>query len=164
MIFRKSRTQRIKEKARKGLEDEIPKTKKKYVVDTSAVINRFLPQLIQRGLKGILIVPNAVVAELEHLANKGKEEGFIGLDEISSLHNFKSIKLSFEGPRPNNSQIRYAKSGGIDDLIRSIATDENAILITADLVQAKSAKAYGLQVIFLKPKLKKRKFPFWKKT
>ncbi len=159
---RKTKSQKIKEKARKNLHKDIKKTKKKYAVDTSVVINRFLPQLIRQGLKGEIIVPNAVIAELEHLANKGKEEGFIGLDEVASLHNFNNIKITFKGPRPSDKQIKYAKSGGIDALIRKIASENKAILITADLVQAKSAQAYGIEIIFLRPKIQKKKFLFWR--
>jgi ATPase len=61
-------------------------------------------------------------------------------------------------------QIKYAKSGEIDALIRDTARKNRAILITADLVQAKSSQAYGLQVIFLRPKIikKKKRFLFWK--
>lgn len=106
------------------------------------------------------------MAELENLANKGREEGFIGLEEITKLHQNKQIKLYFQGTRPKEFQIRYAKSGEIDALIRNIAKKNRATLITADLVQAKSAQAYGLQVIFLRPKIikkKKKGFLFWKR-
>jgi len=99
------------------------------------------------------------MAELENLANKGKEEGFVGLEEVAKLHSYKEqgIKVHFQGTRPNEMQIRYAKSGEIDALVRNIAKNNKAILITADLVQAKSAQAYGLQVIFLRPKYKPQK-------
>jgi ATPase len=57
-------------------------------------------------------------------------------------------------------QIKYAKSGEIDALIRETAIKNQAILITADLVQAKSSQAYGLRVLYIKPKRKKRKKRF----
>jgi len=98
------------------------------------------------------------MAELEHLANKGVEAGFIGLEEIANLHKYKQTKIFFEGPRPNEKQIKYAKSGEIDSLIRQSAIKNKATLITADLVQAKAAQAYNIKTIYLMPKKKKRRF------
>jgi len=152
---KKTRSQKIKQRARKTLKNRITAKRERYVVDTSAIINRFLPRLIKKGLKGELIIPNAVMAELENLANKGLEEGFVGLEEVAKLHKEKGIRVHFQGSRPGEMQIKYAKSGEIDALIRDIAKKNKAILITADLVQAKSAQAYGLRVIFLKPAIKK---------
>jgi len=161
-------SQQIKSKARRNLNRKIDKKRKKYVVDTSVIINKFIPRLIERGLKGQIIIPNAVIAELENLANKGIEAGFIGLEQVASLHKIKKKKISlvFAGQRPDMKQIKYAKSGEIDALIRGLAFKNKAILVTADLVQAKSAQAYGIKVVFLKPryiKKKKRWFSFFKK-
>lgn len=167
-MFKKSRTKEIKSKARRNLTSKFTIERKTYVADTSAIINKFISKLIKRGIKGRIIIPNAVMAELENLANKGKEEGFSGLEEVSSFHKLKykfQIQIFFEGLRPNEHQIRYAKSGEIDALIREVARKNRAILITADLVQAKTAQAYNLQVLFMRPKQekKKRRFLFWRK-
>lgn len=163
-MFRKSRSQKIKTKARRSLSCKFTRKLKNYVIDTSVIINKFLSSLIKKGLRGKIIIPNAVMAELENLANKGREEGFIGMEQVTQLHHLKrkyQIKIFFEGIRPQPNHIKFAKSGEIDALIREIATKNHAILITADLVQAKSAQAYGLKVIFLRPKIKKRKKSFF---
>lgn len=165
-MFRK-KTREVKKKARRTLSSRFVKDKKNYVADTSAIINKFVSSLIKKGLQGKIIISNAVIAELENLANKGREEGFLGLEEIAGFHKLKyryPIQVYFEGTRPSEMQIRYAKSGEIDALIREIARKNKAILITADLVQAKTAQAYNLQVLFLKPKIKKKKkFWLWRK-
>lgn len=163
-FFHKSRTKEIKQRARRGLNNKFSQDMKTYVADTSAIINKFLPKLIHKGLKGKLLVPNAVMAELENQANRGREEGFLGLEEVAKLHKQKQLKIFFSGLRPNEHQIRFAKSGEIDALIRETALKNKAILITSDLVQAKTSQAYGLEVIFLKPFIKKQKkgFLFWK--
>lgn len=165
-----SKTQEIKDKARRNLNNKIDGKRKNYVFDTSAVINPFLQRLFERGLKGKIIIPNSVMAELENLANKGNEAGFVGLDRVASLHKLKKkykFDLEFQGPRPEMKHIRFAKSGEIDALIRDLAFKNKASLITADLVQAKSAQAYGINVIFIKPKIiaekKKRWFSFLKR-
>ncbi len=161
---KQSKTQEIKIKARRNLNRKVDGKKKNYVVDTSAIINKFLPRLFEKGLKGKILVHNSVMAELENLANKGNEAGFIGLDQVANLHKLKSrykFTIEFKGQRPEMKHIRFAKSGEIDALIRDLAFKEKATLITADLVQAKSAQAYGLSVIFIKPRVveqKKKKF------
>jgi ATPase len=139
-----------------------------FLVDTSVIAQKKLFRLFKTKLKGELLIPNAVIAELENLANRGQDVGFKGLEEIAKMHTIKSrVKVRFLGERPNQHQIKYAKSGEIDALIRSIAVQEKAVLITADKVQAKSAQAYGLKVFFIKTrfvddKKKKRKFSIFK--
>lgn len=140
----------------------------KYLVDTSVLINRKISRLAKKGLKGIILIPNASIAELENLANKGQDVGFDGLEEIARLHHFKDLKIRFIGPRPSEHHIKYAKSGEIDALIRHLAYQQRATLITSDIVQSKSAAAYRIPVKFIKtrrPKTKKfffRKFGFGK--
>ena len=155
--------QDIKSKARKGLNRQMSPQEQTYVIDTSIAVNQFVRRLIKKGLKGRLIIPNAVMAELENLANRGNEAGFKGLEEVAGLHQLKKqfkFSVYFEGLRPNEHQIKFAKSGEIDALIREIAIKNHATIITADLVQAKTSQAYGLKVLFLKsrqPEQKKKK-------
>jgi ATPase len=167
---KQKKTSEIKKKARRTLKSDFQKIKQNYVVDTSAIINKFIPKLIRNGLKGKIIIPHVVMAELENMANKGREEGFIGLEEVAGLHKLKKqfpIQVYFYGARPTEMQIKFAKSGEMDAAIREIAIKEKALLITADLVQAKTSQAYGLKVVFLRVKQqekpKKRFLSFFKK-
>ena len=131
---------------------------KKYVVDTSAVIEKAVTELVkQTKISGNILIPHAVIAELENQANRGLEIGFIGLEEIQEIRKSKELKIEFVGERPNELQIKFAKSGEIDALIREIAYREKAILITGDLVQAESGRAFGLEVIHLEKKELKEK-------
>ena len=127
-----------------------------YLVDTSAIIHRKVSRLAkQNRIKGTILVPNAAIAELENLANRGQDVGFKGLEEIAKLHHYKSLKIKFVGPRPSEHHIKYAKSGEIDALIRELAYTNHATLVTADIVQSKSALAYGIKVFFIRTKTKK---------
>src|SRR3989344_9600562 len=124
-----------------------------YVVDTSAIIEKAVSKMIKaKEIKGRIIVPMAVIAELENQANHGHEIGFIGLEELQEIRKLKDVQLEFSGERPNEMQIKFAKAGYIDAMIREIAFREKATLITADLVQAESGKAFGLEVIHIKGK------------
>ncbi|MFC1685703.1 PIN domain-containing protein [Nanoarchaeota archaeon] len=164
----------IKKVAKKPVKKQIPKKKTggflgKYVIDTSIIAAKKLSFLIEKkGLRGKVIIPDASIAELEHQANIGKEIGFDGLDELAKLHKFKnkySLKIEFAPPRPTAHEIKYAKSGEIDALIRSLAFGKEATLITSDFVQAKSAAAYGIKVWFVraKPRVQKKSFSFFGK-
>ncbi len=126
----------------------------KYVPDTSVIIDQIISDLIEKKeIKGTILISNAVISELENQANVGKETGLRGLEEIQNLQILvkkKKIELEFIGERPTPEQIRNAKLGGeIDASIREIAFKENAILVTADKVQAESAKAFDIKVKFI---------------
>ena len=127
----------------------------KYVVDTSVLIERLVTDYVKKKkLKGEIVVPRAVVAELENQANTGRETGFLGLEELQNLQKEK-VKLTFYGERPNLNQIKGAKRGGeIDSMIIDVAFAEKATLVTADMVQAESAKALGLKVMYIEQKIK----------
>jgi len=130
------------------------------VLDTSVIIEKVASRLIKQDkLSGKIIIPNAALAELEHQANFNQETGFIGLDELSDLHELarqEKIILEFQGPRPEAGQIKHAKLGEIDAIVRDLAQKNSAELITADFVQAKSAESLGISVHFIKIK-KQRK-------
>lgn len=132
-----------------------------FVLDTSVVIEKIASELVRTGqIKGKLLIPNAVIAELEHQANQNQETGLLGLEELQALQELSKkhkIEIEFSGERPTAHQIRFAKSGEIDAFIRSIAYNNGATLITADKVQASSAKAFGLEVKFIELKVPEKK-------
>jgi ATPase len=130
----------------------------KMVPDTSVLIDGRITSMIKTGdYKGTtIIVPEAVVAELEAQANQGREIGFSGLNELQSLCRLaeeKVIELRFSGARPTLEQVKLASGGEIDAMIRNIAIENAAQFITSDSVQAEVARAKGLNVTYLKPQL-----------
>ena len=131
-----------------------------YVTDTSVLIEKIVSKLIKRKeIKGKILVPKAVIAELENQANRGQEIGFLGLEELQEIKKLEDheTQIEFIGQRPTEAQIKLAKSGEIDALIREIAQSENAMLLTADYVQAESAKASGVKVRFFRVKITKKR-------
>ena len=130
----------------------------KIVPDTSVVIDGRITSMIKAGeYKGAtIIIPEAVVAELEAQANQGREIGFSGLTELQELFRMSEdnvIELQFAGDRPSLDQVKLSSGGEIDALIRSVALLYDARFITSDLVQAEVAKAKGLDVTYLKPQI-----------
>lgn len=131
-----------------------------YVIDTSVVIEHAISKLIKEGkIEGTILLPKAVMAELENQANTGRDTGMIGLEEIQELQRLVKkgkIELKIIGERPTLYQIREAKrKGEIDSYIRDLAYIESATLITADKVQAESAKALDIEILFI-PKIENK--------
>ena len=130
----------------------------KMVPDTSVLIDGRITSMIKTGdYKGsTIIIPEAVVAELESQANQGREIGFSGLNELQALCRLaeeKVIELKFSGERPSLEQVKLASGGEIDAMIRNIAIENAAQFITSDSVQAEVARAKGLNVTYLKPQI-----------
>ncbi len=130
----------------------------KIVPDTSVVIDGRITSLIKTGeYKGAtIIIPEAVVAELEAQANQGREIGFSGLTELQELFRMSEediISLQYSGGRPSLDQVKLSSGGEIDALIRNVAIEHEARFVTSDLVQAEVAKAKGLDVTYLKPQI-----------
>ena len=103
-----------------------------------------------------IIIPEAVVAELEAQANQGREIGFSGLTELQALCRMAEegiVELTFTGVRPTLEQVKLASGGEIDALIRNAAIEHDAKFITSDIVQAEVAKAKGLDVLYLRPEI-----------
>ncbi|MDI3502137.1 MAG: ATPase [Archaeoglobi archaeon] len=128
----------------------------KVVPDTSVIVDGRITEMVERGeLEGAtIVVPEAVVAELENQANQGKETGFNGLAELNRLREMSEegkIKLEYYGERPSLEDVRMAHSGAIDAIIRDVALKLGATFITSDAVQAEIARAKGLKVIYLEP-------------
>jgi len=126
----------------------------KFLCDTSVIFNGQILNLIQDGELGEkpeIIICNIVVAEVEYRTNIQKEIGFFGLNvlkELRKFHNEKIINLLIVGRRPTREEIKLARGGELDALIREEALQNNAVLITADRIQGDVGVFEGLEVLF----------------
>ena len=126
------------------------------VPDTSVVIDGRVSAKIKAGeLQGRrIIIPEAVVAELEAQANHGRDIGLRGLEELRRLSEMAKagkIELEYVGIRPNLDQIKLAGGGEIDAMIRDVALELGASFLTSDQVQSRVAEAMGLDVEYVRP-------------
>ncbi len=134
----------------------------KLLPDTSVIIEGLVSKKIEAGelSPSEIIIAEAAMAELENQANQGRETGYIGLEEVKNLREISSkhkFTLSFAGRRQTETEIKYAKSGWIDNLIRELALEKKATLMTADRVQSLVAEAKGISTIFIEFEKKIRK-------
>ncbi|MDA4112081.1 MAG: PIN domain-containing protein, partial [Thaumarchaeota archaeon] len=132
----------------------------KVVLDTSVIIDQKVGPLILSGeiSEGSeVIVPIAALDELQAQASKHRDEGFVGLEELTRIRKLcdeRKIKITFEGERPSMEDIRLAGSGRIDAIIRDVAKSNGATLLTADYVQALVGKAEGIEVKHFRTEVK----------
>ncbi len=129
--------------------------KKILIPDTSVIIDGRIVPLTKKHKDVRVSVPEAVVAELEYQANHGRESGFKGLEELELLRKYADegkIELDYVGKRPSTEQLK-----DIDDIIRNSAEKSGTHLVTSDGIQAKIARAKGINVIYLEKKRVKEK-------
>ncbi len=133
---------------------------KRIVADTSVLVDGKISDMIEKGeLEGLeeVIIPLATLDELQAQASKGREPGFVGLDELKKVRTLckeKKINLRFTGERPSLEDIKLSKGGRLDAMIRDVAKAENAVLLTADYVQALVGEAEGVGVEYIPPEVK----------
>ena len=130
----------------------------KIVPDTSAVVDGRMSERVESGEEvGAVLVPEAVVGELESQANEGFDSGWEGLEELQRLTDLAdsgAAEVRYVGRRTKPSESSGAHEGDIDALIRDVAEEEDATLLTSDVVQSEVAKAKGLDVDYVEPRIR----------
>ncbi|MBP1985833.1 PINc/VapC family ATPase [Halolamina salifodinae] len=126
------------------------------VPDTSVVVDGRVSERVADGrYEGVTVyVPEAVVGELEAQANAGYDPGWEGLEELQRLADHADageISVEYVGSRPSTGEVEGAAEGDIDALIREIAAEHAATLLTSDGVQAEVARAKGIDVDYVEP-------------
>jgi len=139
----------------------------KIVLDTSVIINGLLTGQVESGniRNSEIIIPQAVVDELQSQASQKQEQGFAGLKEIKNLKNLSKnfgLEISIQGNHPSLEDIRLAGKGKIDSIIKDIAKQNQATLYTSDNVQHLVAQTEGITSVFLHPTLKEEDLKFLK--
>jgi ATPase len=123
------------------------------VPDTSAVVDGRVSEFHERGEPvETVYVPEAVVSELESQANAGHDTGWNGLEELQRLVQLADtgeLAVEYVGERPTSDEIGGAHEGDIDAVIRDIAQEYDATLLTSDAVQAEVARAKGIAVEYV---------------
>jgi len=130
----------------------------RIVPDTSVIIDgRLSPRIKSGEFRGAeVVIPEAVLSELEAQANKGREIGFKGLEELLELRklaNRGEIDLKFSGVQPTLEEIELSNEGRVDALIRSTAIEVGGLFMCEDRVPSLIAEAKGLDVEYIHPKV-----------
>ena len=126
------------------------------VPDTSAVVDGRVSERVADGTYegATVLVPEAVVGELESQANGGLDSGWDGLSELERLADLSDdgeIEVRYVGERANGDARSNAHEGDVDALIRGLAADHRATLLSSDIVQTEVARAKGIDVEYVEP-------------
>jgi len=121
------------------------------VPDTSVVVDGRVSERVEDGefAGGTVVIPETVVSELEGQANNGRDTGFEGLAELKRLLELQTagdVTVEYVGDRPAGGREQ-----DLDAVIREVAAERGATLVTSDDVQAETARAKGLDVVELEP-------------
>jgi ATPase len=133
---------------------------KKLIADTSIIVDGKISEMLEKNTIEELeevIIPIVVLDELQAQASRGKETGFVGLDELKKIRKLcveKKIDLRFTGDRPSLEDIKLARGGRLDAIIRDVAKSENGTLVTADYVQGLVAEVEGVKVEYIVQEIK----------
>jgi len=137
------------------------------VIDTSILINGEIVRLAHNGLLNDheIIIPTAVLDELQSQASQKKEQGYVGLEEIKQLRRLSGthrIEIKFEGERPSIDDIMLSENGRIDAIIKDVAKSHDSTLFTSDRVQSMTAEAEGIRVQYHSPRKHSENLEFLK--
>ena len=127
----------------------------RIVVDTSVIINgQFAAQVESGSVRdSAVIIPQAVVDELQSQASMNREQGFVGLEKmqrLASLSGTYGLQITTQGEHPSADDIALASGGRIDALVIDVARSSKATLYTSDRVQHMVAKAQGIRTVMLR--------------
>ena len=127
--------------------------------DTRALVDGRVSERVAAGeLAGATVyVPEAVVAELESQANRGRETGWDGLAELQKLADLVDdgeISVEYVGRRPTSAERGRGDRGEVDAIIRDLADEFDATLLTSDRVQSEVARAKGIEVEYVEPEVR----------
>ena len=139
----------------------------KIVLDTSIVISGEILRLMGSGEleDQEIIIPEAVVDELQSQAAKKEEQGFVGLEEIKKMKKLApdhGLQIRFEGTRPSADDVMLSGRGRIDAIIKDVAKQNDAILYTSDRVQSLVAEVEGVRIKFVRPSREASRLEFLK--
>ncbi len=121
-----------------------------YVADLSVVMDGTLLRLIEQGeVDGRVLIHRNIVEYLYSEARKGKTVGIAGLEDLSRLleeaHGVEIMVI--EGSPPRGPQELDEES--VKTVVREYAWKSGATLITSDRLQARAARALGVDVFFI---------------
>ncbi|MFZ8795214.1 MAG: ATPase, T2SS/T4P/T4SS family [Acidilobaceae archaeon] len=120
-----------------------------YVVDVDSVLDGSIRAMVERGeIRGKIVILKSLVEYFHKEASSGRSLGYTGLEELRRLLELQNpgVEVSVvedEKRSPKDYDVYVVKTA-----IRDYAWRVGATLITSDSVQASTAGALGLPVIY----------------
>jgi len=127
---------------------------KTYITDTTPIVAGTLRLALARGLiKGRLVIHTAIISVFEKLAKDGVSRGLVGLRELKELRQLAESEgdLFIEYVRDLPEGYRWSPDMDVDAMVRDLAVEIGACLVTSEPLNAAVAEGIGLEVLYLEP-------------
>ncbi len=144
-IISQLRMPRISNPVRLGTDRESKKWVNPMVMDTSALIDGRIADIVESGfLYGTLIVPDIVLSEMQHIADSSdglkRGKGRRGFDVLERIKKSKGIKTIIYDTRQNSLK-------NVDDRLLKLTKMWRAKMITTDFNLNKVATVSGVKIL-----------------
>jgi len=130
-----------------------------YVPDTSAIIERSLTSLVERGeIRGRIVIPMEMLRFFEEKAREGSAYGFLGLEELAKLRDLAERGLAYVEYVESKPGIPVERmsSWDVDRVARDLARKLGAKLVTHSDLQVMACRALGIETLFIKPSIEEK--------
>ncbi|MFW9916402.1 MAG: PINc/VapC family ATPase [Candidatus Thorarchaeota archaeon] len=123
--------------------------------DTSAIVAGVFTTWLEENLRNskeiAILLPRPVIAEIENLANRRSTIGLNGLRELRKIEEMIRIqgvgRIEVVGQRPDRDDLKLNRN---DAIIRELAKEYEATLLTCDRTQADLALIETIEAIYFR--------------
>ncbi len=123
-----------------------------YVADLSSVLDGSLIRLLEQGeLRGRVVIHRAIIEYLYSEARRGKTVGIAGLEDLSRITELAGELAEIEIADEAAKWHRELDEETVKTIVREYAWKSQGTLVTSDRLQARAARALGVDVFFIEP-------------
>ncbi|MFB6469935.1 MAG: PINc/VapC family ATPase [Vulcanisaeta sp. AZ3] len=125
-----------------------------YVPDTSVFLDGSLKEAILKGsIRGRILVHTEIIRRFESEARAGGALGWLGIRELNNItepiSRFNSEGTTIEYVSIIPKSIMRLDQHTVDEVVREMARELGATLITSDEMNLEIAKAMGVETLFI---------------
>lgn len=120
-----------------------------YVVDVDSIVDGSIRAMVERGeIRGKVIILKSLIDYFYKEASAGRSLGYTGLEELRKLVELQSSELEISIVDDERRSSRDLDLQLVKSIVRDYAWKVGAVLVTSDSVQAYTARALGIPVMY----------------
>ncbi|MCG2863136.1 MAG: PINc/VapC family ATPase [Vulcanisaeta sp.] len=125
-----------------------------YIPDTSVFLDGSLKEAIVRGnIRGRILIHTEIIRKFENEARAGSALGWLGIRELNYIVDsinklgLEETRIEYISTLPKS--IPKPDQHTVDEIVRELARELGAILVTSDEVTLEISRAMGIETLFL---------------
>ncbi|WP_054857420.1 PINc/VapC family ATPase [Vulcanisaeta sp. JCM 16159] len=125
-----------------------------YIPDTSVFLDGSLKEAILRGnIKGRLLIHTEIIRKFEGEARSGGALGWLGIRELNYIMDsinklgLEDVRVEYVSTLPKS--IPRPDQHSVDEIVRELARELGAILVTSDEMNFEISRAMGIETLFI---------------